>query len=154
MEKKTQIEAETCRLERLSLSPNQQLQDYLVAVGSTPVKSGVRASELLKRPQVTYASLAPLDPERPALPWTVQEQVEISLKYQGYIKRQMEQAAQFKKLETRRIPLDIDYSAISGLRLEARQKLEQVRPASLGQASRISGVSPADMAVLLIYLKG
>lgn len=114
-------------------------------------ESGRRS--LLKRPQVTYAGLAPFDPDRPALPGEVWEQAEITIKYEGYIKRQMVQAQQFKKLEAKAIPEDIDYLQIDGLRIEARQKLDKVRPRSLGQASRISGVSPADIAVLMIYLK-
>ena len=147
------MEAETARLEALVFPPAPALQAYLEAAGSAPLKSGIRAAELLKRPQVTYAGLAPFDPDRPALPGEVWEQAEITIKYEGYIKRQMVQAQQFKKLEAKAIPEDIDYLQINGLRIEARQKLDKVRPRSLGQASRISGVSPADIAVLMIYLK-
>lgn len=153
LEKKAQIEAETARLEALVFPPGEKLQEYLTLAGSTPLKSGIRGSELLKRPQVTYAGLAPFDSGRPDLPKEVWEQAEISIKYEGYIKRQMTQAEQFKKLESKSIPADTDYLAIEGLRLEARQKLDKIRPVSLGQASRISGVSPADIAVLMIYLK-
>lgn len=153
LKKKEQVEAETARLEALVFPPAPALQAYLEAAGSAPLKSGIRAAELLKRPQVTYAGLAPFDPDRPALPGEVWEQAEITIKYEGYIKRQMVQAQQFKKLEAKAIPEDIDYLQINGLRIEARQKLDKVRPRSLGQASRISGVSPADIAVLMIYLK-
>ena len=153
LKKKEQVEAETARLEALVFPPAPALQAYLEAAGSAPLKSGIRAAELLKRPQVTYAGLAPFDPDRPALPGEVWEQAEIIIKYEGYIKRQMVQAQQFKKLEAKAIPEDIDYLQIDGLRIEARQKLDKVRPRSLGQASRISGVSPADIAVLMIYLK-
>ncbi|MEE1013420.1 MAG: tRNA uridine-5-carboxymethylaminomethyl(34) synthesis enzyme MnmG [Clostridia bacterium] len=153
LEKKRLIEEETARLEKTVFSPTEELQHYLVSVDSTPLKSGARASELLKRPQVTYEGLKAFDKERPELPKEVWEQAEITLKYEGYINRQMAQAEQFKKLEAKRIPEGVDYHSIDGLRLEARQKLDQIRPKSLGQASRISGVSPADIAVLMIYLK-
>lgn len=153
LEKRRLIEKETARLEKTVFSPTEELQNYLVSVDSTPLKSGARASELLKRPQVTYEGLKPFDKERPELPHEVWEQAEITLKYEGYINRQMAQAEQFKKLEAKRIPEGVDYHSIDGLRLEARQKLDQIRPKSLGQASRISGVSPADIAVLMIYLK-
>lgn len=151
--KKAQIEREVNRLEGLVFSPTDAVNDYLVSVGSTPVITGIRATEMLKRPQATYQGMTPLDQDRPALPSAVQEQVEISVKYAGYIDRQIKQAEQFKKLETKKIPQDINYAEIDGLRIEARQKLEKIRPQSLGQASRISGVSPADIAVLIIYLK-
>ncbi len=153
LEKRKRIELEIARLEQLVFSPTEELQAYLCSVGSTPLKSGIRAAELLKRPQVTYEGLRTFDKERPDLPREVWEQAEITLKYEGYIKRQLSQAEQFKKLEARQIPEGIDYLAIDGLRLEARQKLDKIRPKSLGQASRISGVSPADIAVLMIYLK-
>ncbi len=153
LEKKKQIEEEIARLSKVSLSPTKELQDYLASVGSTPLQSGIRASELLKRPQVEYVALAPFDKERPELPKEVWEQAEISIKYEGYINRQLSQAEQLKKLEAKKLPKDIDYLNFDGLRLEARQKLDKIRPESLGQASRISGVSPADIAVLMIYLK-
>ena len=153
LEKKAAIEAEIERLEKLSLSPTEALQNYLKEVESTPLQSGIRAAELLKRPQVTYEGLGAFDPDRPKISREVAEQVEISIKYEGYIKRQLSQAAQFAKLEAKKIPADIDYLHLDGLRLEARQKLDKIRPASLGQASRISGVSPADITVLMIYLK-
>jgi len=153
LEKKRKIEEEVQRLESLTFSPTEELQSYLCSVGSTPLKSGIRAAELLKRPQVSYQDLKAFDMGRPDLPREVWEQAEITLKYEGYIKRQMTQAEQFKKLESKQIPQDINYLEIGGLRLEARQKLDKIRPKSLGQASRISGVSPADIAVLMIYLK-
>lgn len=151
--KKTQIEEETERLRSLVFSPTKEMQEYLTQIGSTPLKSGIHADELLKRPQVTYEALAPFDKSRPELSKEVWEQAEITIKYEGYINRQLNQAEQFKKLEAKKIPDDIDYLTIDGLRLEARQKLDKIRPVSLGQASRISGVSPADIAVLMIYIK-
>ena len=153
LNKRDMIEQEVERLNQLVFPPSEEMQAYLTEVDSTPLKSGIRASELLKRPQVTYEGLEPFDKERPNLPREVWEQAEITLKYEGYIKRQLSQAQQFKKLETKQIPDEIDYLSIDGLRLEARQKLDKIRPKSLGQASRISGVSPADIAVLMIYLK-
>ncbi len=153
LEKRTQIEEETERLRSLVFAPTAQMQEYLTQIGSTPLKSGIHADELLKRPQVSYQGLAPFDKNRPELPKEVWEQAEITIKYEGYINRQLNQAEQFKKLEEKKLPTDIDYLSIDGLRLEARQKLDKIRPASLGQASRISGVSPADIAVLMIYIK-
>lgn len=153
LEKKSAIEKEISRLEKLVLPPSETVNEILAKVGSTPISTGAKASELLKRPEVGYADLKDADKGRPPLPADVCEQVEISIKYEGYINRQMSQAEQFSKLENKALPKDIDYSKIDGLRLEARQKLDKIRPLSLGQASRISGVSPADIAVLLIYLK-
>ena len=153
LEKRAQIEEETQRLRSLVFSPTAQMQEYLTQIGSTPLKSGIHADELLKRPQVSYQGLSPFDKNRPELPKEVWEQAEITIKYEGYINRQLNQAEQFKKLEEKKLPKDIDYLSIDGLRLEARQKLDKIRPASLGQASRISGVSPADIAVLMIYIK-
>lgn len=152
--KRRMIEEETERLNKLVFPPSQDVIEYLKSVGSQPISTGIKASELLKRPQVTYESMQVIDKNRPEnLPYDVCEQVEISIKYAGYIERQIKQAEQFKKLEEKKLPDDIDYDKIDGLRLEARQKLGQIRPASLGQASRISGVNPADIAVLMIYLK-
>lgn len=110
-------------------------------------------AEILKRPEVSYEALAPVDPERPALDPLVIQQVMIQIRYEGYIEKQMEQAEKFQKMENRLLPEDLDYTAIHGLRIEAMQKLNQLRPSSIGQASRISGVSPADISVLLVYLK-
>ena len=120
---------------------------------STPVENSARLADLLRRPQVTYEDIAPFDPERPELPLAVTEEVQIQVKYAGYLARQEKQVAEFKKEESRLLPKDVDYDSIGGLRLEARQKLNQIRPMSVGQASRISGVSPSDIAVLLIWLE-
>jgi tRNA uridine 5-carboxymethylaminomethyl modification enzyme len=120
---------------------------------STPVENSARLADLLRRPQVTYEDLAPFDPGRPQLPLAVTEEVQIQVKYAGYLARQEKQVAEFKKEESRKLPETIDYENIAGLRLEARQKLAQIRPMSIGQAGRISGVSPADIAVLLIWLE-
>ena len=109
--------------------------------------------ELIKRPELNYENLAPLDHSRPSLPWDIKEQVNINIKYEGYIKRQLRQVEQFKKMEAKKIPEQLDYDAISSLRLEAKQKLKLYRPISIGQASRIAGVSPADISVLLVYLE-
>ena len=125
----------------------------LAARDTAPVENSARLADLLRRPQVSYEDLAPFDKERPQLPPSVTEEVEIQLKYAGYLARQEKQVAEFKKEEARLLPDNLDYNAISGLRLEARQKLSDIRPLSLGQAGRISGVSPADIAVLMIYLE-
>ena len=125
----------------------------LAARDSAPVANSARLADLLRRPQVTYADIAPFDPDRPELPAAVTDEVEIQIKYAGYLARQEKQVAEFKKEESRRLPEDIDYNAITGLRLEARQKLSEIRPMSIGQAGRISGVSPSDIAVLLIWLE-
>lgn len=153
IEKRDMIQKEIKRLSDAVFPPSDGLQQYLTEIGSTPLRSGIKGAELIKRPQVSYDGLKPFDKTRPELSQVVCEQVEISIKYDGYIKRQAVQAEQFKKLEKRRIPSDIDYDDIDGLRIEARQKLIKIKPESLGQASRISGVSPADIAVLMIYLK-
>jgi len=153
LEKKRLIDEELERLSHIVFPPSKEVNAYLESVGSTLISTGVHASDMLKRPEVTYEGLRVLDENRPELPNDVKEQVEITLKYEGYINRQIAQANQFKKMENKKIPDDIDYSQIGGLRLEARQKLEKLRPLSIGQASRISGVSPADVAVLVVYLK-
>ena len=126
----------------------------LTARDSAPVKGSARLADLLRRPQIGYGDLAAFDPERPELPKAVTDEVEIQVKYAGYLARQEKQVEQFRQEESRLLPDDLDYAAIPGLRLEAREKLQQVRPVSIGQAGRISGVSPADVAVLLIYLSG
>lgn len=151
LEKQELIRAEIERLEGITVTP-KSVNDILERAQTAPLKTGVRFSELLRRPQLTYEMLSPVDPDRPHLPAEVTEQVEIKIKYDGYIKKQYRAAEQVKKLEDRKIPADIDYSAVYGLRLEARQKLEKIRPETLGQASRILGVSPADITVLMIYL--
>lgn len=152
MEKKRAIDAELARLEGTTVSPTEELNALLQKLGTAPLRSGTKLADLLRRPQVGYDALAGVDGRRPPLPRPVTEQVEISLKYEGYIRRQLEQVEQMQKLERRRLPVEMDYAAIGGLRLEAREKLAAVRPQNLGQASRISGVSPADISVLLIWL--
>ena len=153
MDKYAAVDAELARLESTHLAPTPELGDMLTALGTTPPLSGVSLADLLRRPQVDYSSLAPFDPERPKLQRAVIEQVEISLKYEGYIRRQIKQVEEFSKLESRPIPEDTDFSAIDGVRLEARQKLSKIRPRSFGEASRISGVSPADVAALMVYIE-
>ena len=150
--KREAIAAEIGRLQKKILGCTPELNQFLESQGSTPVKSGISLYELLKRPEITYESLAAVDHERAELPEEVLEQVNIQVKYDGYIARQTEQVEKYKKLENKKIPDSIDYDAIGNLRTEARQKLKQVKPLNIGQASRISGVSPADISVLLIYL--
>ena len=128
---------------------NELLEEY----GSTLLSGGSSLAELIRRPELNYKMLAEVDPKRPKLPEDVQEQVNIRIKYAGYIDQQLKQVEQFKKLESRLLPMELDYETIQGLRLEARQKLNLVRPENLGQASRITGVSPADISVLLIYME-
>ena len=134
------------------IGANSKIQDFLTRCGSTPLKTAVSLAELLCRPEMTYDMIAEIDPDRPELPKDVIEQVEITIRYEGYINRQERQVEQFKKLERKLIPADIDYNDVSSLRLEARQKLEKFRPVNIGQASRIGGVNPADVSVLIIYL--
>ncbi|MBR4057007.1 MAG: tRNA uridine-5-carboxymethylaminomethyl(34) synthesis enzyme MnmG [Oscillospiraceae bacterium] len=151
-EKYALVDAEIERLEHTHLPPSAQLAAFLTAHGTEPTSSGVSLADLLRRPQLSYAALAEIDPARPALHRAVTEQVQISLKYAGYIKRQLRQAEEYARMENRRIPPDTDYSDIPGVRLEARQKLAKIQPANFGQASRISGVSPADIAALMVWL--
>ena len=151
-EKYAAVAREQKRLEHTGVAPSPELAEFLDAHGEPPAQSGARLADLLRRPSVTYDELAPFDPDRPQLPPAVTQAVEIDTKYQGYIDRQLRQVAEMKKLEERTLPDNIDYLAIGGLRLEARQKLDRVRPLNLGQASRISGVSPADISVLMVYL--
>ena len=161
IEKKEKIEAEVERLKNTYVSPNEKVNSFLDTKNSTRIKSGSSLSELLRRPEISYEALAEIDDDRPEIPVTqrmcpltrIAEQIEITVKYEGYVKRQMMQVKQFEKLEKRRIPSGVDYAGIYGLRLEARQKLAKIKPESIGQASRISGVSPADISVLLIYLE-
>jgi len=152
-EKYRAVEREIRRLESCGVPASADLNEMLAKRESTPVETSARLADLLRRPQVTYADIAPFDANRPELPEAVTQEVEIQVKYAGYLARQEKQVAEFKKEEARLLPEDLNYEAISGLRLEARQKLNEIRPVSLGQASRISGVSPADIAVLLIYLE-
>ena len=151
-QKRESIEKEIARAKAQTIGATAQVQELLASLKSTPLKSGVTLAELITRPELSYDVLKPIDKNRPALPAEVTEQVEIELKYEGYIKRQMSQVAQFKKMEHKKIPVSTDYDKIPSLRIEARQKLKQVRPENVGQASRISGVSPADISVLLVYL--
>ncbi len=153
LEKEAAIAREIERTEHATIGGTPEVQKLLEEKGSTLLKSGTTIAELIRRPELNYEDLAPIDKERPFLPWDVKEQVEINLKYEGYIKRQMKQVEQFKKLEAKKIPEDLDYEKVGSLRIEARQKLEEYRPVSIGQASRISGVTPADISVLLVYLE-
>ncbi len=150
--KKEQIEKETARLRTVNLSPNSGINQYLESIGTEPLSTGIKLSQLLKRPEVTYEGLAPFDPERPELPEDVKEQAELNIKYEGYIKIQLEQVEAMRKLEEKKLPEGVDYNTVTGLRLEAAEKLNKIRPLSVGQASRISGVNPADVNVLLIWL--
>ena len=151
--KERMIHEEIERVEHTTVGGSAEVQSLLESQGSTLLKSGTTIAELIRRPELNYKVLAPIDQERPELPEDVCEQVEINIKYDGYIRRQMKQVEQFKKLEQKKIPEDIDYEEVGSLRIEARQKLEAYRPVSIGQASRISGVSPADISVLLVYLE-
>lgn len=153
LQKQEQINQETERIKALSIPLSQELQDMLVERGTAPLKTGCKMIEILKRPQISYADLAPFDKERPDLPYEVFEQVEISIKYEGYIKKQEAQIKEMRRIEAKQIPEDIDYSALKGLRLEAIEKLSKIRPQNLGQASRISGVNPADITALNIILE-
>ena len=153
VEKYAAVRREIERLENTHLAPGEALNALLEARGTAPVASGVSLADLIRRPQLSYADLAPFDPERPALPRAVAESAEINLKYEGYIRRQLRQVEEFSRMEEHALPADIDYDAIVGLRLEAREKLKKIRPENLGRAGRISGVSPADLAVLMIWLE-
>ena len=150
--KKKNIEKEIQRVENTSVGPTKEVLALLEQYESTPITTGVKICELIRRPELNYDKIAPIDKDRPELDKYTAEQVNIQIKYEGYIKKQLMQVEQFKKLEQKKIPKDINYDDIYGLRIEARQKLNKIRPASLGQASRISGVSPADMNVLMVYL--
>lgn len=153
LEKEKMIQEEIKRAEHTNIGTSKEVQDLLKSCGSTPLTSGTTLAELIRRPELSYEILAPIDRQRKELPYDVIEQVNINIKYDGYIKRQQRQVEQFKKLEKKLIPADIDYNEIQSLRIEAKQKLTEMRPASIGQASRISGVSPADISVLLVYLE-
>ena len=151
LRKMDDIQSEIKRLEKTVIGVSDRVQMFLEKYGSTLLKSGITLAELVKRPELDYVKLAELDEGRPELPDDVREQVNIEIKYEGYIKRQMQQVAQFKKLEDKKLPEDFDYSEVNSLRREAVQKLNKVQPATIGQASRISGVSPADISVLLVH---
>ena len=151
--KKYMTEKEIERLKNTFVGAAKEYQDFLISQGSSPLKTSATLAELMCRPELSYESLAAIDKERKWLPDNVIEQVNIEIKYEGYISRQLKQVEQYKKMEKKKIPVDIDYDAIGSLRLEARQKLKKMKPVSVGQASRISGVSPADISVLLVYLR-
>jgi tRNA uridine 5-carboxymethylaminomethyl modification enzyme len=152
LHKQEQIGKERARIEKLTFGPSEAMNRMLEERGTAPMETGAHASDLIRRPQITYQDLAPFDLERPELPDEVTEQVEIQIKYEGYIQKQLAQVEQMRRLESRKLPETMDYTQVRGLRLEAAEKLQRVRPHSIGQASRISGVSPADISVLLIYL--
>lgn len=152
-EKRSNVEKEIARLRALIVKPKQEVNEILENAGTTPLTTGTKMAELLKRTELTYEMLAPIDPERPELSKLEQEEVEIQIKYEGYIKLQEEQVVKFKNLEEKVLPSDLDYEGIKGISLEGRQKLNKIKPHSIGQASRISGVSPADISVLIVYLK-
>ena len=151
--KKEKIEEETQRMEHVHVGAVKEVQELLQQYGSTPLKNGISLGDLIRRPELSYDIVAPLDKKRSELPYDVREQININIKYDGYIRRQLKQVEGFKKLENKKLPKDIDYDAISGLRIEAKQKLNAYRPISIGQASRIAGVSPADISVLLVYME-
>ena len=153
LRKEELIQKEIERVEHINLGTSEAVQNLLKQYESTPLTSGTTMAELIRRPELNYEALAPVDPNRPELDYDVIEQVNINIKYDGYIKRQQRQVEQFKKLESKLIPEDINYDEIQSLRIEAKQKLNEMRPSSIGQASRISGVSPADVSVLLVYLE-
>ena len=152
LEKREAVERELKRLESTVLPPSEEVIAYLASLGSAAPKSGIRLSELLRRPEIGYAALAPLDPERPALSASVALTVEVEIKYEGYIRRELEEVERQGRLESKALSPDLDYRLVTGLRLEAAEKLSAIRPLSIGQASRISGVNPADISVLLIWL--
>ena len=153
LEKKKKIEEEKNRLENTVIKPTEEVNEFLRNAGTSEISTGVKLAELLKRAEITYASLATIDKDRHDLPEQVKEEVEIQIKYEGYIKMQEAQVEKFKKMERKLLPEDLDYNEIKGICLEARQKLNKHKPHSIGQASRISGVSPADISVLLVYLQ-
>jgi len=151
--KKEQIQQEIIRLNQVIVKPNQQNNEVLKSFGSSEIQHGLSIGELIRRPEVKYRQTDIFDSERPVLHWSVVEQVEVQIKYEGYIKKQLQQVEQFKKLEHKLIPPELDYTKIGGLRIEAAEKLQEIKPLSMGQASRISGVSPADISVLLIAME-
>jgi tRNA uridine 5-carboxymethylaminomethyl modification enzyme len=152
-DKQKQIELETVRIEQTRVRPSAEVEAVLAANNSTMIKSGVSLADLLRRPEITYEALAPIDPDRPELPFAVMYAVEVAIKYEGYIKLEASRIEKFRRNELKLLPQDLDYKMVKGLRIEAQQKLERIKPLSVGQASRISGVSPADVSVLLVYLE-
>ena len=153
LRKKQQITEEISRIKKITIGAGEETRHFLISASSTPLTTSATLAELIRRPELDYLILAPLDPDRPLLPADVQEEVNIEIKYEGYIQRQSKQVAQFRKTEHMKIPPELDYDRVPSLRNEARQKLKEIRPASIGQASRIMGVNPADVSVLMIYLK-
>ena len=153
VEKERLIEEEVARVKEINIGARKEVQELLTSYGSIPLSNGIKLVDLIRRPELDYDKLAPIDPDRPELSDEVREEVNIYIKYEGYLSRQEKQVKQFKKLESKLIPEDINYDDVSSLRIEARQKLSKLRPANIGQASRISGVSPADISVLLVYLE-
>lgn len=153
VEKEKKINEEIERVKTINIGAKKEVQDLLVSYGSIPLSNGIKLVDLIRRPELDYDKLASIDPDRPSLSDEVREEVNIYIKYEGYLLRQAKQVEQFKKLESKKLPADIDYDDVSSLRIEARQKLSKLRPVSIGQASRISGVSPADISVLLVYLE-
>ena len=147
------INNEIARVKSVNIKPTKEVNELLEKYGTTPITTGIKLAELIKRTELNYDILETIDPERPSLTKEEREEVNIEIKYEGYIKLQIEQIEQFKKLENKLLPENIDYNDVKGIRIEARQKLEKFRPSSIGQASRISGISPADISVLLIYLQ-
>jgi tRNA uridine 5-carboxymethylaminomethyl modification enzyme len=153
LEKKRRIEEEIMRINKLTVGASASVNEFLSASRSTPLSTSATMAELIRRPELDYQKTSAIDPDRPCLPEDVQEEVNIEIKYEGYIRRQKKQVDQFRRTEHMRIPEEIDYDLVPSLRNEARQKLKEIRPASIGQASRIMGVNPADVSVLMIYLK-
>lgn len=152
LQKKDAIEKDIKRIKNISIAPTNEVNSLLEKYGSTPLTTGIKFTDLIKRTELSYEILAPIDKERPELPYDVEEQVNIQIKYEGYIQKQMNQVEQFKKLEKKLLPKDIDYSKVMSLSIEGKQNLEKIRPQSIGHASRISGISPADINMLLVYL--
>jgi len=152
LEKERLTSDEIDRVSKFNVSPSDKLNSYLESCGTSPISTGCKLADLIRRPQLNYNDLAPFDPDRPELPWEVCEQVELQIKYEGYIEKQLAQIEQMRKMESKKLPSDMDYSQIYGLRLEAIEKLNKIKPLSLGQASRISGVSPADISMLAVWL--
>ena len=138
----------------MNIAPSAELNAYLEAVGTDPIDNGYKLSQLIRRPAVSYDGIAPFDKDRQPLPDDVREQVELQIKYEGYIKIQLEQVEAMRRLEKKKLPTDVDYTKIKGLRLEAAEKLNKIKPLSVGQAGRISGVNPADVSVLLVWAAG
>ena len=153
LQKEKQIEEEVQRLKSVIVGASNKIKEFLLSMDSTPLRTGTSLADLICRPELSYEKIAPIDPDRKPLDEAVAEQVNISIKYEGYIERQIRQVKQFKKMEKKMIPENLDYNDVPSLRIEARQKLIAHKPISIGQASRISGVSPADISVLLVYLE-